>query len=140
MNLNKLNGDCGFYCRAHSVQKLNQLNWRRREIHQDKDLDKMLHLYLYSKYLDIWTFLSVFWLVHVDFCRINGTFIPPSMRCLINKIYLRLIFLNYYKMTSNFDTIQSIHSNVRYLGEEIHFDLIFKCFSVDNQRHLRKDC
>ena len=60
LNLNKLNGDCGFYCRAHSVQKLNQLNWRRREIHQDKDLDKMLYLYLYSKYLDIWTFLSVF--------------------------------------------------------------------------------
>ena len=60
LNLNKLNGDCGFYCRAHSVQKLNQLNWRRREIHQDKDLDKMLYLYLYSKYLDICTFLSVF--------------------------------------------------------------------------------
>ena len=107
------------------MQKLNQLNCRRREIHQDKDLDKMLYLYLYSKYLDIWTFLSVFWLVHVDFCRIVGTFIPP---CLINKIYLRLIFLNYYKMTSNFGTMQSIHSNVRYLGEEIHFDLIFKCF------------
>ena len=52
-------GDRGFYCRAHSVQKLNQLNWRRREIHQDKDLDKMLYLYLYSKYLDICTFLSV---------------------------------------------------------------------------------
>ena len=61
------------------------------------------------------------------------------MRCLINKIYLRLIFLNYYKMTSNFDTIQSIHSNVRYLGEEIHFNLIFKCFSVDNINAHSKD-
>ena len=42
-------------------------------------------------------------------------------------------------MTSNFDTIQSIHSNVRYLGEEIHFDLIFKCFSVDNINAHSKD-
>ena len=42
-------------------------------------------------------------------------------------------------MTSNFDTIQSIHSNVRYLGEEIHFDLIFKCFSVDNINADSKD-